>query len=411
MVRLAATGLLLALGLTLAAGCSRSVQVLAPDRDAGDVDGGRREDAGGAPLDAGPAPSGVSDIASGSGHVCRLDEGELLCWGTNGSGQLGDGTRVAQLTPIRIGTRADWVQVGTGEGFSCGRTTACELLCWGENSNGQLGQGDVVDRLDATVVPGGPWATFTAGQAHVCAIDEAGTLRCWGHNFEGQIGLADPFGSGDVLAPTEVTPGTRYLDVSAGDGHTCAIREDGRMLCWGRNSDAQLGIGAGAPIQVREPTLVGTDTFSRVSVSQHHSCGLRDDGALFCWGEDGHGELGQGLAVGSGTRFDDPAQVGVRVDWVDLDLHWFNTCAIDQGGGLWCAGRGIEGQLGQGNNAASGVLVRVMHPERFARVALGRFHACAQDGPRGAVCWGANGEGQLGTGDTDRRTLPTPTAR
>ncbi|MGE0789789.1 MAG: RCC1 domain-containing protein [Sandaracinaceae bacterium] len=393
----------------LASGCTRSLQVLVPGADGSLPDGGGADGGGDGGLDAGPAPPGLSAIASSGSHVCRLDLGALFCWGNNASGQLGDGTRNNSLVPLRIGQRSDFVDVGIGEGFSCALDRAGTLACWGENARGQLGQGDVVDRLDITPVPGGPWDRFDAGQEHVCAIDSSGALYCWGNNYEGQIGLGDPFGSDDIAVPTEVTPGERYLDVAAGDGHSCAIRIDGAVYCWGRNTQAQLGLGMGSGAQIRAPTLVDPGPYARIDVTQHHGCAIRADGALFCWGEDTHGELGQGLAVGSDMVFHVPTQVGTRTDYEDVSVHWFNTCAISTSGELSCCGRGIEGQLGQGDINPSGVLLTVPYATPFDRAAVGRFHVCAQSGDTGAICWGANADGQLGAGDTMRRNTPTAT--
>lgn len=395
---------MLALG-ALALGCSRELQVLTP-QDAAAPGTDASIDAG---LDAGPPLLGQSDISSSSTHVCRLDRGAMFCWGANGSGQLGDETRNASNVPLQVGQRTDWAQVEPGDGFTCGRSVDGEVWCWGENAAGQLGQGDVVDRLEATQVPGGPWSFLSAGQSHVCALDEAAALWCWGRNFEGQLGQDDAANSDDIPSPVQVTPGMRYRDVSGGDGHTCALDESGGLWCWGRNTQAQLGIGAGAPIQTRVPQRVGAASYADVEATQHHTCALRDDGALVCWGEDTHGEIGQGLAVGTGMQFPDPVQVGTRTDWVALDVHWFSTCVIASDGAAHCAGRGIEGQLGRGSTMPSGDLVPAMHGGAFSRVALGRFHVCAQQADDAAFCWGANSDGQLGTGDNDRRNVPTST--
>jgi len=382
--------------------CRREVQVLS-DPDVPRVDAGAADDSG---VRTG---SGRSDLASGGGHNCRLDVGILLCWGANRFGQLGIGSTASVDVPTPVGEVTDWVEVSVGDQHSCARRADGTISCWGSNESGQLGLGDRDDRLRPTRVPGGPWTALSAGAMHTCAIDAAGALFCWGRNFEGQIGQDDLFGAPDVLSPAVVAAGTAFASVSGGDGHTCAITAEGSLYCWGRNDRSQCGLGPGVEIQYRAPQPVGDALWEQVAGTQHHTCGIRQDGVLHCWGLDTHGELGFG--VPEDTVVDVPTPVGSRDDWRQVDVHWFSTCAVGGDEAVWCAGRGIEGQLGQGEDdlAPSSRLVQVLSGERWARVSVGRFHVCAMAGETGAHCWGDNEAGQLGVGDRTRRYLPTPT--
>jgi alpha-tubulin suppressor-like RCC1 family protein len=376
----------------LLAACAREVQVLVP------------------PVDAG-LPAGGSALAVSSWNSCRIGAGVLHCWGANDRGQLALPPSAPVLTPHRVDEATDWVRVGLGEAHACALRADGRLYCWGANDQGQLGVGDLIDRATPTQLAGGPWLVVAVGQEHTCAIDVAHGLYCWGQNHEGQTGVGGPFGEPDVLLPRAIAMDQRFVDVSAGDGHTCAVREDGTVWCVGRNGDGQLATGSPFPGQIRELTAaVGQGTFVKIDVSQHHGCALTLDGALHCWGLDTHGELGQGLAPESGMVLSVPTRVGDRNDWIGIDAHWFHTCALAEDRAMHCFGRNAEGQLGDGTIDPTGLPREVPDGLRALRIAVGRFHTCAELVGGEVRCWGDNRFGQLGTGDLERRSRPTPVA-
>jgi len=347
---------------------------------------------------------GVMSLSSWLGHSCAVEAGRLYCWGPNGSGQLGLGDRDDRNRRTRVGSDNDWLAVAVGEHFSCGIRAPGQLYCWGANNVGQLGVGDLVERLLPTAVPGAERVVqIAAGGGSACARDEGDALWCWGDNLEGKPGQGDRYGSPDVVRPARVGS-ERWRLVAVGQGHVCAVRADGRVLCWGRNSPLQLelGLGSAEPGQTREPTeTMITGTYVSLSASQHHSCGVRDDGTLWCWGGNEHSELG--VPSADLPRSGVPVQVGLESDWAEASVGWFHSCARKQNGVLFCWGRAIEGQLAQDRIDPNPMPVKVTAPVQWQRISTGNFHSCGVDMQGLLHCTGENGNGQLGLGDLTRR--------
>ncbi|MDQ3037126.1 MAG: hypothetical protein M3Y87_32330 [Myxococcota bacterium] len=394
---------LVAIALVAVAGCTESAIVLGP-ADAGlvdVVDTGVPDDAGrDATLDAGPIV-GVKDVTAGGAHSCAVLGGALSCWGDGSEGALGIGASGDLLAPARVGDDRDWISIVAGQGMTCGLRSGSGLYCWGANDVGQLGLGDRSPRAVPTPValPGVPLLVRTA-RRFGCSILDDGQLVCWGENFEGQLGRADASPGEDGLTPEPVASARTFLAVSTGQGHTCAIASDGTLWCWGRNTDVQLGLGAGARGQIRTPTQVGNATsWAHVAAGQGHTCASREDGTLWCWGEDFAGQVGIAL----GSSFDVPTQVGTDTGWGALSTYVFHTCGVKADGTLWCWGRNAEGQLGVGDIMDRLEPTRVDDRNDWARVSAGWFHTCAQRRDGTIWCTGGNGDGRLGVGDGDRR--------
>ena len=136
--------------------------------------------------------SGVAAVAAGHYHNCALTTGGgLLCWGYNASGQLGDGSRTTRLTPVAVSGLGSGVAAAVaGDAHTCALTSGGGVLCWGSNYSGQLGNGTTSWQLTPTAVSGlgSGMAALTAGWVHTCAVTNAATIQCWGSNGSGQLG-------------------------------------------------------------------------------------------------------------------------------------------------------------------------------------------------------------------------------
>jgi alpha-tubulin suppressor-like RCC1 family protein len=192
------------------------------------------------------------------------DGAEQLCgWGNNDSG-ITPGARGILERPTCAGGLPDILQLTAGDGHACARRGGARFSCWGTNAGGQLGNGD--DSLADVPLPGPPLDlpaeidTIAAGAYHTCALLVTGAVMCWGSNEAGETGTPR---SGPVFSPVAV-PGVMAGAVSIGAGagaqHTCVVLGDGRVQCWGSDSDGQLGSGAtvqdaqrfsAAPVTVR----------------------------------------------------------------------------------------------------------------------------------------------------------------
>jgi alpha-tubulin suppressor-like RCC1 family protein len=365
------------------------------------------------------------------------DDGQLWCWGYNRSGQLLNGEQgpgVHETTPLQVTTRSDWVDVSVGNNYICARDGDGKDHCWGDNYSGEVGAGtsgsDNTPLLEVSEVgvwaggaPSTGWTQVAAGGSHGCGLRDDGSLWCWGNRYSGALGTGDDVADCSasnpatchITTPAPVT-GSGWDTISAGGGHTCALRNGGELWCWGSNSYGAAGDGGTE--HVRVPTRLGADSdWTLVAAGYWHSCALRGTGSLWCWGTDGCGESGSG--VGGGT-VPTPTQVGLDADWQHVAAGQRHTCGVRQGGTLWCWGYNAYGEIGDGSidtqppGEYDPLNVSKLVPTQaigtgYVKAALGEVHTCAIRDDGSLWCWGSNRVGQLGVDvPGDDAVEPTP---
>jgi len=236
----------------------------------------------------------VVALALGAEHSCALQTDLLSCWGSNRQGRAGLGDdAMSRLMPVRVGDAGSWTALASGKSHSCA-VRAGEPFCWGDGGAGQLGLGSADEQYVPTSIDAtGMWQLFAAGDAHSCAI-RAGELHCFGDNAAGQLGLGDTMAR---MTPARVGTELDWSALVAGSAHTCGLRGKA-LFCWGDNSAGQLGVGDEAPRS--EPTAVELliepempVEWDAVAAGGNSTCAL-STGVLFCWGENGSGQLGVG---------------------------------------------------------------------------------------------------------------------
>ncbi|MFO0754996.1 MAG: EGF domain-containing protein [Byssovorax sp.] len=327
--------------------------------------------------------------------------GDLYCWGRNVSGQIGDGTQVTRPLPVSIGAGKTWKRVVVGRTHTCGIATDAgtdTLFCWGQDANGELGNGPGVTpslmpaAINATPGNASPWSELAAGLNHTCAVRKDGTLWCWGRNAAGQLGDGTLTSRPD---PKQVVGASDWVDVAASGDFTCGLRANGALYCWGRNDSAQLGLGdVNSPVS--SPQKVGNGFYSAVDTGSNHACAVATNGGLWCWGRNASGELGLGNSQGPVLL---PAQVGSDLDWSRPSIGQGTfSCALKVNGDLYCWGTGSYGQLGQGNLSSFNAPQKVPSVLAWTRVSLGNDHTCGVQGDGRLSCWGASYSAQLGSG-------------
>ncbi len=283
------------------------------------------------------------------------------------------------------------------------------------------------------------------GQYHSCALDRLGYLLCWGSGFNGQLGYGE-FGEtanigettdrlpsliGPVGTPNGETAPLRYvISAALGTDHTCALLNDGGVLCWGSHTEGQLGYGdlGDANVDVERPKLAAPQAMpvniggKAVSISSlgKHTCVLLDNGKVRCWGESGDGALGYPVSEPPGGGMVDPRLIigddETPADVGDVDVGGLvaqlsvgsqHTCVVLDDGSARCWGNGDSGRLGYGNvdsvgdqevPAAAGPLNM---GGTVKQIAAGGSHTCALMESGAVRCWGRGNEGQLGYGTVD----------
>lgn len=258
-----------------------------------------------------PGLTDVVQITAGSEHNCALRSGgEVWCWGSNGAGQVGDGTRTHRFEPTHLPGLRDVVEVATAGNHTCTRQRDGAVLCWGANGYGQLGDGSTTSRAEPTEVRGLFGVVELAVSrgpdgAHSCARMTDGTARCWGRNLSGEL-AEGTLVNRSLPVPVASLVGLRIL--AAGNQFNCAALADDSVVCWGRNPYGELGIGR---TSWREGFSVVPDLRGvvQLSLGSTHTCALRRDRTVWCWGSNGIGQIGDGAA---GTRHLTPFRVPIR---------------------------------------------------------------------------------------------------
>lgn len=270
-------------------------------------------------------------------HSCAIHKGgSLWCWGDGLAGQLGltfAGTEARSASaPQRVGSD-DWLNLAAGDRFSCGVRVDGTLWCWGSSERGRNAADADTDRPMQVGSAAGV-QRVAAGEKHACAITD-GALECWGDDSHAQLGLLRRPSDGVQRRPGPVFDGQRYRAVSAGARHTCGIRDDSTLWCWGDNSEGQAG--AAEPAELAVPTRVGADDgYTGVASGEAHACAIKRDGSLWCWGANTYGQLG---SSGGGSAA--PVRLDDRNDWSEVSAGYRHTCAVKRTGALWCWGEVI----------------------------------------------------------------------
>jgi alpha-tubulin suppressor-like RCC1 family protein len=245
-----------------------------------------------------------------------------------------------------------------------------------------------------------------AGEYHTCALLENGKVQCWGLNGAGQLGngVTQEFlgrnKPGDVIGlPSAATM------ISAGPSHTCAVVMDGTMWCWGNDEFGQLGDGsvvkAAAVKGKATPVKVASlENVTLMAAGERHTCAMADK-VVYCWGDNSRGQLGNGTADSSPLP---QIVAGINPDVSALTAGETHTCALSPAQselmkGIQCWGDNAYGQMGHSfpeKYSTTPVDVEGVTGE-VAQISAGYEFTCALSKDEQAFCWGITSYGQSGS--------------
>ncbi len=303
----------------------------------------------------------TASVSAGSWHNCSRDvSGSVQCWGLN----------EYQQSRSHPGT---FTQVSAGADHTCAINSSGTVECWGAGSwdNGpdpHFGQSNP---------PSGTFTGVSAGEWHACGINSSGTVECWGAGECGETGGHDWVGH-EIHVSQSCPPAGTFTQLSAGQGHTCALNSSGAGECRGTGpTDRACSWGGGYECGQAGPPEA---PFPEISAGTQHTCAINSTGAVECWGAGGCDgsesySLGQSCPP-SGT-------------FTQVSAGWIHTCAINSAGAVECWGAGgcDDGgtpHFGQSCSPAG----------TFTEVSAGAWHTCALNSSGESECWGANPDGQ-----------------
>lgn len=249
------------------------------------------------PVDVNGLTSGVSAIALGSLYTCALTStGVVKCWGwRNAYAEGNDNPTTKRLSPVDVqGLTSGIRAIATGTAHTCVLTSTGGVKCWGSNGEGQLGDGTTINRatpVDVSELTSGVSAIAANGY-HTCALTKRGGIKCWGINVYGTLGDGTTTNHTTPIDVSGLTLGVSAINVSG--SHTCAITSIGGVKCWGDNTQGQLGNGT-IDQQIKPIDVNGlSNDIIAIAAGDLHTCALTLDGIVKCWGANFLGQLGDG---------------------------------------------------------------------------------------------------------------------
>lgn len=330
----------------------------------------------------------IRAVTAGQHHTCVLVQNAVStgasasCWGMNFAYQLGDGTAVSRFVPALVSGLGSNVQtIAAGQWRTCASTAAGAAWCWGNEAGAvpteMAGLGNV--------------QSFAIGDMHACALNSSGGVKCWGANYEGQLGDGT---TEERSTPVDVFGLTRGVQaISVGPYSSCALTTSGGVKCWGAPSGG-APVEEGASYNTMPVDVPGlTRDVVAIAGGYYHRCVLMRSGGVKCWGANTFGQLGDGTTIDQSIPVD---VVGLASGVQAISVGYEHSCALKRDGEVMCWGANFRGQLGNGSTADAPTPQRVLHLGGPAQaVSAGYAHTCAIFA--GSLqCWGDNTGGQLG---------------
>ncbi|MES2304583.1 MAG: hypothetical protein V4558_03710 [Gemmatimonadota bacterium] len=351
-------------------------------------------------------PPAIVFVAVGA-HTCAIDvAGKAYCWGYNGNGQLGNNTTsLVNPTPVAVhgGISFKEISVSRVADVSCGLTFAGAAYCWGSNESGQLGDGTKIRRLVPTPVAGGRiFKSLAVGSTHVCAVSIEGTAWCWGTSPAGAFGDGS---TGEHLTAVPVL-GLTFRNIVAGTDFTCGLTTTNLVYCWGLGPSGQLGNGL-ATTSTTPVAVSGGRVFRTITAGIQAVCGVDFASAAYCWGLNSFGTLGEGSSEttgGPGKRAEPTAVLGGHA-FVDLSVGVQTSCGAEADGKGFCWGYNF-GAVGDGTDEHRSTPTAIVGALAFRSVVAGSGFSCGLTAGNAVYCWGDNTSGSLGNGTTAPTKVP-----
>jgi Regulator of chromosome condensation (RCC1) repeat len=333
-----------------------------------------------------------SPLSMGTAHSCGiLADGNVKCWGTTNSG-------VSDLNAL-----TGSVSIASEPDSNCALKSDRTVTCWGSNAGWQGGIGsNSLNRIPAGTVPSltGVTAIGAAYQAY-CAVLADKTVKCWGNNgtYSNQL----PIPGTSVPSPTLI-PG--LIDVASlgmgQGGHSCVVKTNGTVACWGSNGRGQVGDGTTVTPRTSPVAVPGLTNVAAVAANNEFSCALKHDGTVSCWGSNFYYQLGNGTGLNSNT----PVPVTGLTDAVSISLGVNHACALKENGTVACWGRSVFGELGDGYVGNGRVPAIASGLTNIVAISANGSQSCALKNTGETFCWGENAYSQLGDGTTAQRRSP-----
>jgi hypothetical protein len=353
-------------------------------------------------------PHRFNSLTAAASHTCAIDRtGTAWCWGANNHGQLGDGTTTDRSAPVQVKTAAKFTSLAAGGAdTTCGLATDGHAWCWGANTDGQVGTGPAEMGKDvlepAAVSDGHAFASLHLGPKSACGIDTDKKTWCWGANPGN--GTPDP-----SPQPVEVAGSHQFTALSMDATTTCATDTESKGWCWASTATGRTGVDP-APAPGIPTEITGGRTYKLIQVAPQtdpattsFACAIDTVSDAWCWGENAHGQLGDGSTTASLV----PVKVAGGHKLGSLALTAGSVCALDDTSHLMCWGENTHGQLGDGTTTDAKSPAAVDPGQTYGKVTANSAGTLCGITSSALRCWGQNADGAVTPGGPADIKIPT----
>lgn len=242
----------------------------------------------------------IKSISLGENHSCALDNlGDIYCWGDNSEGQLLTNQISESALPIKNNYISKISMISSGNQHICALHLKGEVFCWGDNRSGQIGNRKIQNKTIVNLVQNlKNIKSIYAGGSSTCALSNSNSIYCWGDNTFSQLGVENTIENKNAKLPVpfKVDHLLEIKELSIGDNHVCGLTKNSTVICWGSNSKNNFQLGTVTknsihylPLEV--PNLLDINS---ISAGGLHTCALKNNGTVYCWGNNFQGQLGNG---------------------------------------------------------------------------------------------------------------------
>lgn len=291
----------------------------------------------------------ITTIAAGGSHGVALKSGGTVWnWGNNSDGQLGNTSNTDTQIPVQVSNISGVTAVAAGMAHTVALKSDGTVWAWGKGDYGQLGNGDFANKnIPVQVSNISGVIAIACGEWHTIALKNDGTVWSWGAGIDGQQGNGSFSNS---YQPSQVSTLSGMTAIAAGGSHTVAVKSNGTVWAWGDNIYGQLGNGnAGTDINIPVQVSNISSGVTAAATGTHYTVALKSDGTVWAWGRNTDGQLGNA----SNTDSNIPVKVSNIASGVtSIDAGNGHTVVLKNDGTVWTFGKNSSGQLGNGTNGA-----------------------------------------------------------
>ncbi|WP_272946193.1 chitobiase/beta-hexosaminidase C-terminal domain-containing protein [Geobacter sp. OR-1] len=345
----------------------------------------------------------VIAVVAGYGHTLALKaNGTVWAWGLNNKGQLGNNSTSNSNTPVQVSNLASGVIAISGSRglHNMALKNDGTVWTWGSNDYGQIGNGGATPYNTAPISVSSGAIAISASALSSIVLKSDYTVWAWGDNAFGQCGL-DPYYDPTIFYPTQIAGIANAIAISSGDNQTMSLLADGTAVALGRNDYGQLGNNPGAP-SYSPVSVLNLNGIVSIASGANHTMAIKDNGTFWGWGLNDNGQLG--ISTTDNMGFPAVSPMGSLIT-PQVAAGYKHTVALKNDGTVWAWGLNDHGQLGNGSGNSS-VPVPINSISGIVSVAAGYKHGVALKSDGSVWSWGANNRGQLGNGSTNESNTP-----